>query len=97
MALRQRIRRSVRRAVKGGLSRMRKPMPAPPSDPTLDGRVAGIHRLDPESWQLPDGLAEAGETETRGLRLGSLVTLIIVLAVLFILVITTFVARMPAE
>ena len=109
MALRRKVGNRLRRAVNGGLSRLHKPAH---HDPTPEERAAstepalaipdhepGSHRLNPQSWQLPAGLAEAGETEERGLRPGPLVMTIIICAALFILLIAVLAAHMtqPAQ
>ena len=93
----------MRRAVRGGISRLRKQiMPAaqpqaagePPSSSNNLPQDAGVLRPDAASWRLPEGLAEAGDTESNGLMPGRVVIVITALALVFIAIITWFVSQM---
>jgi hypothetical protein len=96
-------RRAMRRAVRGGISRLRKQiLPAAQSQaggasPASSNDLpheAGVLRPDAASWRLPEGLAEAGDTESNGLMPGRVVIVITALALVFIAIITWFVSQM---
>ena len=98
----KRWRRRLRRVVYGGTTRLLKPAaPEPPSDlahPDSRPDLAedGVLRLD-KSKHLPTALAEASDRGEDGWMPGRLVVIITILALVFIAVITRFVARMPAK
>lgn len=100
-------RRSLRRAVRGGISRLRKQVlpgnrPAADLAPTPPPE-AGILRPDAASWRLPNGLMEAGDHDPHPANgrwpwlPGPVVLTITILALLFISLIAWFVSRMPAR
>jgi len=92
--------RRLLQAVKGGPFRLRKrrraAVPAP-SDNGAAARSAGVLRYESDGWRLPEGLAEAGETESNGLRPGRVVWVIAVLTIIFISIMTWFVSQMPEK
>ncbi|MFN0084435.1 MAG: hypothetical protein ACKVX9_03515 [Blastocatellia bacterium] len=96
-------RRALRRAVRGGISRLRKqvrPETQSAAESSASPAAPGILRPDAASWRLPDGLAEAGESDSQegawSWMPGAVVITITALALLFISVIAWFVSRMPA-
>ena len=105
MALnRKRQLRSARRrfyqAVIGGPFRLRKKkekaIPTPPGHTmTHNNHIAGVMRLDDDTWRLPEALAEAGETEENGKKPGGVVIIITSLAIIFIAIMAWFVSQMP--
>ena len=92
--------RRLLQAVKGGPFRLRKrrraAVPAP-SDNGAAARSAGVLRYDSDGWRLPEGLAEAGETESNGVRSGRAVAIIAILAIVFIAIMAWFVSQMPEK
>ncbi|MDX2033724.1 MAG: hypothetical protein SF339_23815 [Blastocatellia bacterium] len=100
-------RRALRRAVRGGISRLRKQVlhekpSATPSDaePSASHHEAGVLRPDAASWRLPDGLAEAGENDNHaghGWIPGPVVVTITLAALLFSSLIAWFVSQMPEK
>ena len=60
-------------------------------------RRAGVLRFDSEGWRLPEALAEAGETESNGLLPGRVVSVIAILAIVFIAIMAWFVSQMPEK
>jgi hypothetical protein len=58
---------------------------------------AGAMRFDSEGWRLPEALAEAGETESNDLRPGRVVSIIAILAIVFIAIMAWFVSQMPEK
>lgn len=100
-------RRAIRRAVYGGLSRLRKSIgddaPGPAangSTPLINGagHIFGVMRPSTGALRLPDGLAEAGDAEPDSPQSwlpGPIVIFIILAAVLFISLIAWFVSQMP--
>jgi hypothetical protein len=85
-------------AVKGGTLRLRKqPQAATAPDAASEPRRAGILRFDSNGWRLPEALAEAGETDSNGLRPGGVVLVIAILAIIFIAIIAWFVSQMPEK
>jgi hypothetical protein len=103
MALRRnkkpkRMRRRVIQAVKGGTLRLRKePKAKATPEAGEEPRPAGILRFDSEGMRLPEALAEAGESESNGLLPGRVVSVIAILAVVFIAIIAWFVSQMPEK
>jgi hypothetical protein len=91
----KRRRRRFLQAVKGGTFRLRKePQAAAPAAAEEPPRE-GVLRFDPEGWRLPEALAEAGETESNGLKHGWVVSVIAILAIIFIAIMAWFVSQMP--
>jgi hypothetical protein len=95
----RRGRRRLLQAVKGGTLRLRKePQAAAAPEAGAEPRRAGILRFDSEGWRLPEALAEAGETEeSNGLLPGRVVSVIAILAVVFIAIMAWFVSQMPEK
>jgi hypothetical protein len=94
----RRVRQRILQAVKGGTLRLRKePQAAPAPASTEEPARAGVLRFDSEGWRLPEALAEAGETESDGVRPGRVVSAIAILAVVFIAIIAWFVSQMPEK
>src|SRR5262245_35566548 len=94
----KRRRRRLLQAVKGGTLRLRKePQPAAAPAAAEEPPRAGVLRLDSKGWRLPEALAEAGETELDGLRPGRVVSVIAILAVVFIAIMAWFVSQMPEK
>src|SRR5262249_3241782 len=93
----RRGRRRLFHAVKGGMFRLRKePQAAAAPDAAALPR-AGAMRFDSEGWRLPEALAEAGETESNDLRPGRVVSIIAILAIVFIAIMAWFVSQMPEK
>lgn len=93
-----RRRRRLLQAVKGGTLRLRKePQAAATPDDVAEPRRAGILRFDSKGWRLPEALAEAGETESNGLMPGRVVSVIAILAIIFIALMAWFVSQMPKK
>lgn len=100
-------RRAIRRAVRGGVSRLRKqvglaaPASAAQASPPMPVHEAGVLRPDAASWRLPNGLAEAGEadgsTAAPWWRPGPFVIVLTILALAFLSLIAWFVSRMPEK
>jgi hypothetical protein len=103
MALRRnkkpkRSRRRLFQAVKGGTFRLRKEPQAETAPETgKEPRPTGILRFDSEGSRLPEALAEAGETESNGLLPGRVVSVIAILAIVFIAIMAWFVSQMPEK
>jgi hypothetical protein len=94
----KRRRLRLLQAVKGGTLRLRKepqaaPAPAAAEEPAREG----VLRFDSEGLRLPEALAEAGETESNGLKPGWVVSVIAILAVVFIAIIAWFVSQLPEK
>jgi hypothetical protein len=93
-----RRRRRFLQAVKGGTLRLRKqPQAAAAPEDSEKPRGAGILRFDSKGWRLPEALAEAGETESNGFMPGRVVSVIAILAIVFIAIIAWFVSQMPKK
>src|SRR5262245_16079128 len=93
-------RRSLLQAVKGGPLRLRKRGRASSPAPTGNGAAApsaGVLRFESDGWRLPEGLAEAGETESNGLKPGRVMLVITVLSIVFISIMAWFVSQMPEK
>src|SRR5215813_118343 len=102
-------RRTLGRAVDGGLSRLRKqpllisPLPAEAElirSNNGSNPDAGILRQGTDALRLPSALAEAGETDSEGSpgwMPGPVVITVATAAVIFIAIITWFVSQMPAK
>jgi hypothetical protein len=94
--------KTLRRLVKGGTTRLQKPDPLsaekpferPPQPSVGDNADSGIMRLD-KSNHLPTALAEVSEHGDTGLMPGPLVITITLAAIVFIGIITWFIAHMP--
>jgi hypothetical protein len=95
----KRVRRRILQAVKGGTLRLRKePQAATAPTVTEESPRAGILRFDSEGWRLPEALAEeAGEVESNGIMPGRVVSVIAILAVVFIAIMAWFVSQMPEK
>jgi hypothetical protein len=94
----KRGRRRLLHAVKGGTLRLRKePQAAAAPEACEEPRHPGILRLDSKGWRLPEALAEAGETESNGLLPGRVVSVITILAIVFIAIMAWFVSQMPEK
>jgi hypothetical protein len=86
--------------VKGGPTRLRKKKePSIAEHPTAGAAAhtnhAGILRFEDEHLHLPEGLAEAGDTEAEGLLPGRVVIVITLLAIIYIVIIAWFVSQLP--
>jgi hypothetical protein len=66
-------------------------------DATAKPHPAGIRRFSSEGLRLPEALAEAGETESDGLMPGRVVSVITIVAVIFISIMAWFVSQMPEK
>jgi hypothetical protein len=94
----KRRRRRFLQAVKGGTLRLRKePQAAAAPAATEEPPRAGVLRFDSEGSRLPEALAEAGETESNGLKPGRVMSVIAILAVVFIAIIAWLVSQMPEK
>lgn len=94
----KRVRRRALQAVKGGMLRLRKkPQAEAAPDATAAPPRAGSMRLDSEGLRLPEALAEAGEAESKGLIPGGAVSVIAILAIVFIAIMAWFVSQMPEK
>ena len=94
----KRRRRRLLQAVKGGTLRLRKePQAAPAPAAAEEPPRSGVLRFDSEKWRLPEALAEAGETESNGLKPGWVVSVIAILAIAFIAIMAWFVSQMPEK
>lgn len=94
----KREKRRPLQAVKGGTLRRRKePQAETAPEAASELQRAGVMRFDSEEWSLPEALAEAGETESNGLLPGRVVSIIAILAVVFIAIIAWFVSQMPEK
>lgn len=95
--LKQALPRRARKRVSGGVTKLTSSKPAFAVAPdTSTGADDGVLRME-SAAQLPAALAEAGDNSEPGISPGPLVLLITALAVLFIIIITWFIARMPAK
>jgi hypothetical protein len=93
-----RRRRRFLQAVKGGTFRLRKePQAAAAPDTEEKLPRGGILRFDSKGWRLPEALAEAGETDSNGLMPGRVVSVIAILAIVFIAIMAWFVSQMPKK
>src|SRR5262245_696027 len=85
-------------AVKGGTLRLRnEPQAATTPDAVEEPHHAGILRPDSEEWRLPEALAEAGEADSSAFRPGRVMSVITVLAIVFIAIMAWFVSQMPEK
>lgn len=93
----KRVRRRLLQAVKGGPLRLRKePQAAAPAAVEEPPRV-GVLLFDSKGWRLPEALAEAGEAESNGPGTGRAVSVIVILAIIFIAIMAWFVSQMPEK
>src|SRR5262245_3889488 len=91
----RRGRRRLLQAVKGGMHRLRKePQAAAAPDAEEGTSRAGILRFDSEGSRLPEALAEAGETGSNSIMPGQVVSVIAILAIVFIAIMAWFVSQM---
>ena len=90
--------RRILQAVKGGTLRLRKE-PRAAAAPDAEEKLprGGILRFDSKDLRLPEALAEAGETESNGFMPGRVVSVIAILAIIFIAIIAWFVSQMPKK
>ena len=94
----KRVRRRLLQAVKGGPLRLRKePQAAAAPGAAEEPPRAGVLRFDPNGWRLPEALAEAGEAESNGPGTGRAVSVIVILAIVFIAIMAWFVSQMPEK
>ena len=94
----RRGRRRAPHAVKGGTHRLRKePHAAAAPYAAAEFPRAGSMRFDSEELRLPEALAEAGEAESKGLIPGGAVSIIAILAIVFIAIMAWFVSQMPEK
>ena len=101
--------RAIRRAVHGGLSRLRKQSLSTAAGHARDERLsstngshhdAGILRPDTGYLRLPESLAEAGDAESESTPVwapGPVVLTIAGGAIVFIAIIAWFVSQMPGK
>jgi hypothetical protein len=94
----KRVRRRLLHAVKGGPLRLRKEPQAVAAPAAVEEppRV-GVLRFDSQGWRLPEALAEAGEAESNGPGSGRAVSVIAILAIVFIAIMAWFVSQMPEK
>ena len=93
-------RRRFLQAVKGGPFRLRKERHAAtpaPADNGAAARSGGVLRFDSDGWRLPEALAEASESDSTGPRAGWVVSVIAILAIIFISIMAWFVSQMPEK
>jgi hypothetical protein len=94
----KRVRRRLLQAVKGGPLRLRtEPKAAAAPAAVEETPRAGVLRFDSNGWRLPEALAEAGEAESNGPGTGRAVSVIAILAVVFIAIMAWFVSQMPEK
>ena len=94
----KRRRRRLLQSVKGGTLRLRKEPQAAPAPAAIEEPPrAGVLRFDSEGWRLPEALAEAGETESNGPKPGRVMSVIAILAVVFIAIMAWFISQMPEK
>jgi hypothetical protein len=93
----KRRRRRLLQAVKGGTLRLRKEPQTAPAPAAEEPPRAGSMRLNSEELRLPGALAEAGETESNGLKPGRAVAIIATLSIVFIAIMAWFVSQMPEK
>ena len=94
----KRVRRRLLQAVKGGPLRLRKePQAAAAPAAVEEPPRVGVLMFDSKGWRLPEALAEAGETESNGLKPGWVVSVNAILAVVFIAIMAWFVSQMPEK
>ena len=88
-----------RNAVKGGTTRLINPRISAKSDEPagLSENGLGMLRPDSKSLHLPDALIEASGARHEGSAQGRLMLLIVIMAVVFISIITWFVSNMPEK
>src|SRR5262249_35487435 len=94
----RRRRRRRRHAIIGGTLRLRNEFPvASAPDASEERRHAGVLCPDSAERRLPEGLAEAGEADSNGLRPGRVISVITIMAIVFIAIIAWFVSQMPEK
>jgi hypothetical protein len=94
----RRVRRRLLHAVKGGPLRLRKePQAAAAPAAAEKPPRAGVLLFDSKGWRLPEALAEAGEAESNGSGPGRAVSVIAILAIVFIAIMAWFVSQMPEK
>lgn len=99
--LAQRLRKRLRKVVRGGTTRLRNTGPqlgpAAANDATPPVNNEGVLRLNNNQLRVPTALAEAGERHHDHWWPSTLVLVLTALAVAFISIITWFVAQMPTK
>lgn len=95
----KRVKRRLLQAVKGGTLRLRKEPQAATAPAVAEGSSrVGVLRFDSEGWRLPEALAEeAGDNRSNGILPGRVVSVIAILAVVFIVTMAWFVSQMPEK
>jgi hypothetical protein len=94
----RRERRRRRQAIIGGTLRLRDETSAATTpDAAEEPHDAGILRPDSEKWRLPEALAEAGEADSSSLKPGRVMSVITILAIVFIAIMAWFVSQMPEK
>lgn len=95
--LKQALPRRARKRVSGGVTKLTSAKPAFVIAPdTSAGADDGVLRME-SAAHLPTALAEASDSGELDVRPGPLVLLITALALVFIIIITWFIAHMPAK
>lgn len=102
--LKKRLRRTVRKVISGGTTRLVKPaavtIAQQSHDPVIPASDEGLLRLTTETLRLPSALAEASETSESGrhwMMPGRVMLTITTAAIAFIAIITWFISRMPEK
>ncbi|MBO0860749.1 MAG: hypothetical protein J2P21_20150 [Chloracidobacterium sp.] len=95
----RRRRRRRRHAIIGGTLRLRNEIPVSSAPDALEERRnhAGVPRPDSEEWRLPEALTEAGEADSNGFWPGRVMSVITILAIVFIAIMAWFVSQMPEK
>jgi len=99
--LKRRLRRTVRKVISGGITRLVKPAAVEQSnEQTISADEEGLLRLKTEALRLPSALAEAseeGESSQHWLMPGRVMLTITAAAIAFIAIITWFISQMPEK
>ena len=95
--LNQALPRLTRKRISGGVTKLTSAKPTFAIAPdTSAGANDGVLRME-SAAHLPTALAEASDSGELGVKPGPLVLLITALALVFIIIITWFIAHMPAK